>query len=67
MNLINRLILEDYRKQRNDFISLGDTVHAMLDEICNDTGIVPLGLNTVLKKKKALLESLNEAAAGTVH
>lgn len=54
MNLINRLILEDYRKQRNDFISLGDTVHAMLDEICNDTGIVPLGIEHRVKKEKSL-------------
>ena len=33
MNLKCRLILEDYRKQRNDFITLGDTVHTMLSDI----------------------------------
>ena len=33
MNLKCRLILEDYRKQRGDFIVLGDTVHTMLSDI----------------------------------
>ena len=52
MNLINRLILEDYRKQRDDFISLGDTVHAMLDEICRAADIQPLGIEHRVKKRK---------------
>ena len=38
MNLKCRLILEDYRKQRDDFIALGDTVHTMLLEIVKDLG-----------------------------
>ena len=44
MNLKNRLILEDYRKQRDDFIRLGDVVHNMLTDIVDSMGITVLGI-----------------------
>ena len=43
MNLKCRLILEDYRKQREDFIALGDTVHSMLLSLVNELDIGPQG------------------------
>ena len=36
MNLKSRLILEDYRKQREDFVQLGDVAHALLGEIAKE-------------------------------
>ena len=61
MNLINRLILEDYRKQRDDFIQLGDTVRVMLDEICRDVDIKPLGIEHRVKKEKSLAGKLERS------
>lgn len=61
MNLINRLILEDYRKQRDDFIQLGDTVHDILDEICRDADISPLGIEHRVKKEKSLAGKLERS------
>ena len=61
LNLINRLILEDYRKQRDDFIKLGDTVHSMLDELCNEAGIKPLGIEHRVKKEKSLAGKLERS------
>ena len=46
MNLKNRIILEDYRKQRDDFVKLGDVVHNMLKDIVDSMGItVPLSIS----------------------
>lgn len=61
MNLINRLILEDYRKQRDNFLQLGDTVHSILDEICKDAGIKPLGIEHRVKKEKSLAGKLERS------
>lgn len=61
MNLINRLILEDYRKQKDDFIQLGDTVHSILDELCRDSGIKPLVIEHRVKKEKSLAGKLERS------
>lgn len=61
MNLINRLILEDYRKQKDDFIKLGDTVHDILVEICRDANIKPLGIEHRVKKEKSLAGKLERS------
>ena len=45
MNLKCRLILEDYRKQREDFVALGDTVHTMLSDMVKDLGLTVLAVN----------------------
>ena len=61
MNLINRLILEDYRKQRDDFVKLGDTVHELLREICSDAGLSPLGIEHRVKGEKSLAGKLERS------
>ena len=58
MNLKCRLILEDYRKQRDDFIKLGDTVHTMLSEIVKDLGFDVLAIEHRVKKEKSLAGKL---------
>ena len=58
MNLKNRLILEDYRKQRDDFIKLGDTVHTMLGEIVKDLGLTVLAVEHRVKEEKSLAGKL---------
>lgn len=44
MNLKCKLILEDYKKQREDFVKLGDVVHAMLADIAKELGLVVLAV-----------------------
>ena len=58
MNLKCRLILEDYRKQREDFIKLGDTVHTMLSDIVNDMGLTVLTVEHRVKTEKSLAGKL---------
>ena len=54
MNLKNRLILEDYRKQRDDFIRLGDVVHNMLTDIVDSMGITVLGIEHRVESEESL-------------
>ena len=54
MNLKCRLILEDYRKQREDFVKLGDVVHAMLSDIVDDMGLTVLTVEHRVKAEKSL-------------
>lgn len=61
MNLINRLILEEYRRQRDDFVQLGDTAHAMLEEICEEARIEPFGIEHRVKREKSLAGKLERA------
>ncbi|MGM9552295.1 MAG: GTP pyrophosphokinase family protein [Clostridia bacterium] len=58
MNLKNRLILEDYRKQRDDFVKLGDVVHNMLTDIVSELGITVLGIEHRVKAEKSLAGKL---------
>ena len=58
MNLKCRLILEDYRKQRDDFVALGDTVHTMLSEIVKGLGITVLAVEHRVKEEKSLAGKL---------
>ena len=58
MNLKCRLILEDYRKQRDDFIRLGDTVHTMLSDIVKDLGLTVLAVEHRVKEEKSLAGKL---------
>ena len=58
MNLKDRLILEDYRKQRDDFVKLGDVVHNMLKDIVDSTGIKVLGIEHRVKTEKSLASKL---------
>ena len=61
MNLKCRLILEDYRKQREDFIKLGDTVHKMLSDIVNDMGLTVLAIEHRVKAEKSLAGKLERS------
>ena len=58
MNLKCRLILEDYKKQRNAFIKLGDTVHNMLSDIVDELGLEVLGVEHRVKAEKSLAGKL---------
>ena len=58
MNLKCRLILEDYRKQRNDFIKLGDTVHTMLSDIVKELGLTVLAVEHRVKEERSLAGKL---------
>ena len=54
MNLKCRLILEDYRKQREDFVKLGDVVHEMLAGIAKDLGLTVLAVEHRVKEERSL-------------
>ena len=58
MDLKCRLILEDYRNQRECYIKLGDTVHAMLSDIVNDMGLIVLAVEHRVKEEKSLAGKL---------
>ncbi|MGN0243594.1 MAG: GTP pyrophosphokinase family protein [Lachnospiraceae bacterium] len=59
MNLKNRIILEDYRKSRADFVKLGEVVHEMLHDIVEDMGIQVLGIEHRVKSEKSLAGKLD--------
>ena len=54
MNIKDRMIMEDYRKSKDDFIRLGDIVHEMLREIATDAGILVMGIEHRVKGEKSL-------------
>ena len=58
MDLKCRLILEDYRKQRDDFVALGDVVHSILNDIVNDMGLTVLAVEHRVKTEKSLAGKL---------
>lgn len=58
MNLKCRLILEDYRKQREDFIKLGDAAHTILSDIVKDLGVAVLAVEHRVKEEKSLAGKL---------
>ena len=61
MNLKNRIILEDYRKQRDDFVKLGDVVHNMLKNIVDSMGITVLGIEHRVKSENSLAGKLERS------
>ena len=58
MNLKCKLILEDYRKQREAFIKLGDVVHTMLSEIAKELGLTVLAVEHRVKEERSLAGKL---------
>ena len=58
MNLKSRLILEDYRKQRDDFVKLGDAVHTILLDIVKELGLSVLAVEHRVKEEKSLAGKL---------
>lgn len=61
MNLKNRIILEDYRKQRDNFVKLGDVVQNMLKDIVDEMGITVLGIEQRVKSEKSLAGKLERS------
>ena len=58
MNLKCRLILEDYRKQRDAFVKLGDVAHEILGNIAKDLGLTVLAVEHRVKEEKSLAGKL---------
>ena len=58
MDLKGRLILEDYRKQREDFVKLGDVVHTMLSDVAKELGLTVLAVEHRVKEGKSLAGKL---------
>lgn len=64
MNLKGRLILEDYRKQRDDFVKLGDVAHAMLADIAKELGLAVLAVEHRVKEERSLAGKLERKGDG---
>ena len=58
MNLKCKLILEDYRKQKEHFVKLGDVVHTMLSDIAKELGLTVLAVEHRVKEEKSLAGKL---------
>lgn len=54
MNVKDRMIMEEYHEQRDDFIRLGDIVHGMLRDIASKSGILVMGIEHRVKGEKSL-------------
>ena len=64
MNLKCRLILEDYRKQRDNFVRLGDAVHTILSDIVSELGLAVLAVEHRVKEEKSLAGKLEKKGEG---
>ena len=53
MDLKNRIILEEYRKNRGDFCRMGEIVGRMLDDIVAESGVRTLSTQHRVKSEKA--------------
>lgn len=58
MNLKERLIVEEYRKNRDDFVQLGDIVHGMLEDITKKTAVKILSIEHRVKAERSLAGKL---------
>ena len=58
MNLKCKLILEDYRKQKEHFVELGDVVHDMLSNIAKELGLTVLAVEHRVKEERSLAGKL---------
>ncbi len=54
MNIKDCMIIEDYRKYKDDFIRLGDIVHEKLRKLADDAGILVMGIEHRVKSEKSL-------------
>ena len=64
MNLKCKLILEDYRKQREYFVKLGDVVHTMLSDIAKELGLTVLAVEHRVKEERSLAGKLERKGDG---
>jgi ppGpp synthetase/RelA/SpoT-type nucleotidyltranferase len=58
MDLKCKLILEDYKNQRENFLKLGDVVHGVLSNINKELGITVLAVEHRVKEEKSLAGKL---------
>ena len=58
MNLKSKLILEEYKKQREDFLKLGDEVNAILSGIAKELGMTVMAVEHRVKEEKSLAGKL---------
>ena len=64
MDLKCKLILEDYKKQKEAFIKLGDTVHGILSDIVDELGFMALAVEHRVKAEKSLAGKLERKGDG---
>ena len=64
MNLKCKLILEDYRKQKEHFVKLGDVVHEILSNIAKDLGVTVLAVEHRVKEERSLAGKLERKGDG---
>lgn len=54
MNIKDRMIMDEYKKQKDSFVQMGEVVHQMLREIVDDAGIFVTGIEHRVKGEKSL-------------
>lgn len=54
MNIKDRMIMEEYRAQKADFVKLGDIVYEILSQLVKDSGILVTGIEHRVKGEKSL-------------
>ena len=64
MNLKCKLILEDYRRQREAFVKLGDVAHQMLADIAKELGLTVLSVEHRVKEERSLAGKLERKGDG---
>ena len=64
MNLKCKLILEDYRKQKEHFVALGSVVHDILSNIAKELGITVLAVEHRVKEERSLAGKLERKGDG---
>lgn len=64
MNLKCRLILEEYKRQKADFLKLGDVVKGILTGIIDDLGLTVLAVEHRVKEEKSLAGKLEKKGDG---
>ena len=64
MNLKCKLILEDYRKQKEHFVTLGNVVHDILKNIAKDLDLTVLAVEHRVKEEKSLAGKLERKGDG---
>lgn len=54
MNIKDKLIMDDYRKEKANFEKLGYVVHDMLCELADESGVLVMGIEHRVKGEKSL-------------
>lgn len=67
MNIKDRLIMDEYREQRADFVKLGEIVHTMLRSVAKEAGIPVMSIEHRIKDEKSLEGKLYRKGDGYQH